>query len=294
MATNKLVLRTIIELMEDYVPTYAPIYPLLLEGKSQAWAEDVGQIQFKRLTSVGDLRGNHITPKDTEMKQVSVTENLRTFKKYFFANQFTQSSFQDRNQVEDVIKQVLDEYHRHQDEVVLFGEGTSSLTDVVNNGLFWSNDPNYDLESNVVCDNSSSKDPLISLHKNVMADALVADQVSGRKVIIFFGSAIVPLFQGIFASYQGVFREKLQSTLGSNYSLMKMPPSLTIQDGSSGWLIVNVDQIKTHYLLTPQLKGQGINEEKNYVWSNFLMGSTMVECLAQKAIIHRPATVGTP
>ena len=292
MATNKLVLRTIIELMEDYVPTYAPIYPLLL-GKSQAWAEEVGQIQFKRLTSIGDLRGGHITPKDTEMKQVSVVEGVKTFKKYFLANQFTQSALQDRNQVEDVMKQVLDEYQRHQDEVVLFGEGTSSLSDVINNGLFWSNDPNYDLESSTVVDNSSSKDPLISLHAKVMANARVADQVAGKKVIIFYGDAIVPLFQGIFASYQGVFREKLQATLGNDYSLMKMPPALTTQS-ESGWLIVNLDQVKMHYTQLPQLKSQGINEEKMYVWSNFLMGSTMVECLAQKAIIHQPATVGTP
>lgn len=288
MATNKLVLRTIIELMEDYVPTYAPIYPLLL-GKSQAWAEEVGQIQFKRLTSVGDLRGGHITPKDTEMKQVSVVEGLKVFKKYFLANQFTQSALQDRNQVEDVIKQVLDEYQRHQDEIVLFGEGTSALSDVVNNGLFWSNDPNYDLESSATVD-GSGVDPLVDLYAKVLINARVADQVAGRKVVIFYGDAIVPLYQGIFASFQSVFRKKLEEGLGPNYSTMKMPPALTTQN-ESGWLIVNLDQVKMHYTQLPQLKSQGINEEKMYVWTNFLMGSTMVECLAQKAIIHQPATV---
>ena len=286
MATNKLVLRTIIELMQDYVPTYTPIYPLLL-GKSQAWAEEVGQIQFKRLTSVGDLRGKHITPKDTEMKQVSVSEGMKVFKKYFLANQFTQSALQDRNQVEDVIKQVLDEYHVHQDELVMFGEGTSTLTDVVNNGLFWSNDPNYDLES-VVDIEGNGVDPLVSLHALVMASARQADTVAGRKVIIFYGDDVVPYFDGIFAQHQQAFKKVLADTLSPNYSLMKVPPNLTTQS-ESGWLVVNLDQVKLHYTQLPQLKAQGINEEKMYVWSNFLMGSTMVECMAQKAIIHQPA-----
>jgi len=291
MATNKLVLRTIIELMQDYVPTYQPIYPLLL-GKSQAWAEEVGQIQFKRLTSVGDLRGGHITPKDTEMKQVSVSESQKVFKKYFFANQFVQSALQDRAQVEDVVKQVLDEYQRHMDEIVLFGEGTSALSDVVNNGLFWSNDPNYDLESSATV-NGSSVDPLIDLHAKVMTSARVADQVAGRKLIVFYGDAIVPLYQGIFADGNHMpFRSVLNETLGSNYTTMKMPPALTTQS-ESGWLVINLDQVKMHYTQLPQLKSQGINEEKMYVWSNFLTGSAMVECLAQKAIIHQPATVSS-
>jgi hypothetical protein len=263
-------------------------------GKSQAWAEEVGQIQFKRLTSVGDLRGGHITPKDTEMKQVSVVEGVKVFKKYFMANQFTQSALQDRAQVEDVIKQVLDEYQRHMDELVLFGEGTSSLTDVINNGLFWSNDPNYDLESSATV-NGSSVDPLIDLHAKVMASARVADQVAGRKVVIFYGDAIVPLYQGIFADGNHVpFVTSLEQTLnvGGQYKTMKMPPALTTQS-ESGWLIVNLDQVKLHYTQLPQLKSQGINEEKMYVWSNFLTGSAMVECLAQKAIIHQPATVSS-
>jgi hypothetical protein len=292
MATNKLVLRTIIELMQDYVPVYQPIYPLLL-GKSQAWAEEVGQIQFKRLVSVGDLRGGHVTPKDTEMKQVSVSENLKVFKKYFLANQFTQSALQDRAQVEDVIKQVLDEYHRHMDELVMFGEGTSALSDVINNGIFWSNDPNYDLESSATVNGSSGADPLIDLHAKVMASSRVADTVAGRKLIIFYGDAIVPLYQGIFSSGDHrAFKPTLEATLGSNYSTIKLPPALTTQS-ESGWLIVNLDQVKLHYTQLPTLKAQGINEEKMYVWSNFLTGSAMVEVLAQKAVIHQPATVSS-
>jgi hypothetical protein len=286
MATNKLVLRTVQEFMADYVPVYQPLYPLFL-GKSQSWSEEVGKIDFKRLNAIGDIRAKHVTPKDTEIRQVSVNEGTKSFKKYFLANQFTQSNLQDTQQNEDVIKQVLDEHQKQADELMMFGEGTSALSDVVNNGLFWSNDPNYDLESST---GITGSDPLIDLHASVMANALVADQVAGRKVIIFYGSAITPLFDGVYAANPVPFKRVLAETLGANYSLMKMPAGLTTQS-SSGWIIANLDQVKLHYTALPKLADQGVNSEKMYSWHNFLMGSMMMEVMAKNAIIHQPATV---
>ncbi len=286
MGTNKIVLRTVQEIMADYVPVYQPLYPLLL-GKSQSWSEQVGRIDFKRLVAVGDIRGKHVTPKDTEIRQVNVSEGTKIFKKYFEAIQFQQSLLQDSLQVEDVVKQVLDEHHKVMDERVLFGEGTSALTDVINNGLFWSNDTNYLLQSS---DAITGTDKLIDLHATVMAQAQIADQVAGRKVIVFYGSAIIPYFDGVYAANPVPFKKVLGETLGSNYSLMKMPPGLTTQS-ESGFLIVNLDQVKLHYTVLPTLKANGSNEEKGYSWWNFLMGSTMVECLALDAIIHQPLTV---
>ena len=288
MATNRVVLRTIQEFMQDYEPVYNPLYPLLM-GKAQSWAEEVGRIDFKRVNTVGDIRTHHITPKDTEMHQISVNEGTKSYKKYFLANQFTQSALQDNRLLEDAIKQVLDEHHKQMDELVLFGEGTSSLSDVVNNGVFWSNDPNYDLENTFAVD-GVSKDPLIDFHKKVMASARKADAVAGKKLIVFYGDVIVPYFDGIFAQVQNPFKKVLADTLGTNYSVAKMPVGLTTQS-ESGWLVINLDQIKLHYTSLPSLKAQGVNDEKMYAWFNFLMGSTMVECLAANAIIHQPATV---
>ncbi len=285
MATNRIELRTIQEFMQDYVPVYQPIYPLLL-GKSQSYAEEVGRIDFKRAVTVGDIRAKHVTPKDTEMKQIAVNEGTKSFKKYFLANQFTQSNIQNNSQLEDVLKQVLDEHHKQMDELVMFGEGTSSLSDVINNGLFWSNDPNYVLET-VTDVEGSGIDPLVSLHRLAMASSRKADQVAGKKVMIFYGDDMVTYFDSVFATYQQPFKKVLAETLGSNYSLMKAPASLTTQN-ETGFLIVNQDQVKLHYTALPQLKAQGINEEKLYAWFNFLMGSTMLEVLALNGIIHQP------
>src|SRR5687768_16190942 len=111
MPTNKVQLRAVEDFMSDYQPTYQPVYPLLL-GKSQAYNEEVGSVDFRRANTVGDIRARQLTPKDTEIRQIAVGEAKKTFKKYFLANQFVQSALQDQQGLEDIVAQVLDEHQK--------------------------------------------------------------------------------------------------------------------------------------------------------------------------------------
>lgn len=285
MATNKLVLRSSDEVMADYVPTYKPFYPLLL-GKSQSYSEDVGKVNFKRLEAVGNLRMQDITPKDTEIKQVSVTEKTKTFKKAFFANQFVQSTLQDTSQNEDVVKQVLDENHKLMDDLVLLGGGTSG-SNVVNNGLYWSGDSNYVLESSAEVQNDNSW--LTDLHSKVITTKLKADLVGGNKVVVFYGADLLPKVNGIYSSSAAAFKTVLAGVLGGSYSIAELPADVTPAN-ANGWMIVNLDQIKLHYTVLPRLDAQGIDERHMESWHNFLMGTTMVEVLAHKGVIRQPVT----
>jgi hypothetical protein len=287
MSTNKVQLRTIEQFMADYTPVYAPIYSLFL-GRSQAYSEEVGQMTFKRLNAVGDIRTKHITPKDTEIRQISVSEASKTFKKYFLANQYQQSSLQERGQIEDVVRQVLDEHQKHMDELFLLGEGTSS-SNMLNNGLFWSNDPNWSEESPTTVD-GDGVDPLISLHANVLQTVQAAESVSGRKTILFYGEDILPLFDGVYAASSIPFKSVLQQVLGSGYTVGKIPAAIT-PESSHGWILANYDQCKLHYTALPSLKDQGLNDEKMYAWFNFMMGSCMLDVTAQGGVIKQPATV---
>ncbi len=221
------------------------------------------------------------------MRQIGVNETSKTFKKYFLANQFVQSALQDQRGVEDVVSQVLDEHQKQADELLLLGEGTSS-SNMINNGLFWSGDANYTLNSSVEIDTDA--DSLIDLHTKIMSNAADADQISGRKAIIFYGTNATTRFDGIYTATNQPFKRVLADVLGSNYSLLKMPTAVT-PASSHGWIIVNLDQVKLHYTTLPSLKDQGVNDEKMYAWFNFLMGSMMLEVLASGAIIRQPITI---
>jgi hypothetical protein len=256
-----------------------------LISKRQQYASEVGTNSFKRIEAVGDIRSKHITPKDTEMFQISAREGSKSYKKYFLASQYTVSNLQSNSDSESVVAQVLDEQQKHQDELVLFGEGTAA-NNVVNNGLFWSGDANYALESSVEV---SSTDRMYALHNLVMVNKAKADLVEGRKALVYYGSLTLPLFNGLFPSAAVPFKSSLQAALGGDYSVIQMPSAITMP--SSGWMIVNLDQVKLHYTELPSLNAQGFNEEKGYYWYNFLQGSTMVEVLAPNAIVRQPITL---
>lgn len=285
--TNKVVLRTIEEFMAGYVPVYQPIYPLFL-GKSQSYSEETAVMTFKRINTIGDIRAKHITPKDTEIKQLGAKEDSKVFKKYFLAKQFTQSNLQDPRGIEDVVSQVLDEHQKQADDLLLLGEGTSAST-MINNGLFWSNDSNYNLQGSLQIAKGSDADHLQDLYAQVNVAALLADAVAGRKVVIFYGSTMLSKVRGIFKNSSEPVKAALARALGTNYSVVELPAAVT-PSGANGFLIANIDQLKLHYSALPQLKAQGVNDEKMYSWHNFMMGSMMLEVLALNAIYRQPTT----
>lgn len=285
MATNKLVLRSTDEVMADYVPTYQPFYPLLL-GKSQGYSEEVGKVNFKRLEAMGDIRMKHVLPKDTEIRQIAATEKTKTFKKYFLANQFVQSTLQDTSQNEDVVRQVLDENNKLMDDLVLLGEGTGT-GNVVNNGLYWSADSNYVLENSKEIDNANAW--LTDLHAQIVTTKIKADLVAGRKILVFYGADMMPKINGLYAASAQPFKSALLAVLGGNYSIAELPSEVT-PSGANGWMIINVDQVKLHYTTLPVLNAQGVDERNMESWHNFLMGSAMVEVLAHKGVIRQPVT----
>lgn len=285
MATNKLVLREVNEIMADYKPSYQPFWPILL-GNSKAYPEVVGKLNFKRMEAVGDIRLQRYNPKDTHIHQIAAVEKSKSFKKYFFAAQIVQSTLQDREQNEDVVKQVLDENNKKQDDLVLLGEGTSAST-MVNNGLYWSNDPNYLLENSSAL--TSTDNHLPALHASVIGEKIKADTVSGRKVVVFYGSTMLTKLCGVYGTSSIPFRDTLQKALGANYSIAELPSECT-PSGANGFMILTLDQILLHYTTPPKLDDQGIDARNKEVWQNFLMGSTMIEVLAYKGVIRQPHT----
>jgi len=288
MTTNKIALRSVEEFMADYMPVYKPIYPLFL-GKSELHNAEVGKTDFRRVQSVGDIRGGRILPKDTEIKQVAVMEGKKSFKKYFLANQYTISEMQDRQGIEEVVAQVLDEHQLQADELFLLGEGTSNST-MINNGLFYSNDNNHVTESSASISNGNDK--LYDFHQKVIANADDANQIAGRKVVIFYGDEILPLYNGLFETAVKPVKTALAEVLGPEYSMLQMPKACT-PSGANGWIIANLDQVKLHYTMLPQLKAQGFNDEKMYFWHNFMMGSMMLEVLAKGGVIRQPASIAS-
>lgn len=283
MATNKVVLRTVEEFMSGYTPVYQPIYPLLM-ANSQAYSEEVGKLNFHRLEAVGDIRAKHLLPKDTDMRQIAVRDSTKSFKKYFLANQYIQSALQAREDVEGIVSQVLDEHQKQMDDLVLLGEGTSAST-MINNGLYWSNDPNYVLNSSAELRNAP--DTQNDLYDKIMEVFAQGRDLAGAKSLIVYGSTALAKLDSLIASQAVSVRGLVEEAIGGQ--IVRLPAAVT-PASANGIILMNPAQVKLHYTTLPSLKDQGVNSEKMYSWHNFLMGSTMVEVLASGGIVRQPVT----
>jgi len=288
MATNKIALQSAIEFMNGYTPIYQPIYPLFL-GKSQKYTESAGQIDFLRAETIGDIRGKRLTPKDNSVHEINSREGKKTFKKYFFGAQYIQSNLQDPRGLNDVTVQVLDEHQKQCDEIFSMGEGSAN-NNVVNNGLFWSGDSNHITNSSAGLAKDANSSYLSALHAKILSVATTqSDLISGRKVVLYYGSSTNDQFNSLYPVSNEAFKPQLSEVLGPNYSLVRMPIN-TVPANSEGFIIANLDQVMAHYMTLPVLAAQGINEEKMYSWHNFLQGSWMLEVLASGAIVKQDVT----
>lgn len=283
MSTNKIVLRSIEEVMNDYRPTYNPLYTIFL-GNAQAYDEYAGDVKYKELTTIGDIRAKHYTPKDTEMSQISVGEASKVFRKYFLANQYIVSDIQSRDGDEQVVAQVLDEHQVQMDELFLFGDDLTGAN-IVNNGLFHSNDPNYNLRSSASVANATAQS---DMHDRIMTAYNDIKDQDGRKVIIFYGSDSLKVFNSIYAQTSVAFKKVLGDVL-DNVDFTEIPTKVT-PSGVNGFIIVNLDRVKLNYVKLPELEDQDHNREKKYIWHNFLMGSCMLDVREKNAVTRQPLT----
>lgn len=286
MPTNLIKLKSEEQFTADFQPTHNPIFALFLEN-GQAYPQVVGDVKMSSVSTVGDIRAKRTTPKDNVIKQIAVASGSKTFSKYFFGNQYIISLLQAQEGTDSILAEVLDEHNKQADDLLMLGEGTAA-NNVINNGLYWSADPNYTLNNSAAIAAGSDSDHLRNLHAKIMEQWTIAGALSGRRALMLYGDTVIAKYNSLYASGNVPFSDTLEKALKDG-SVISVPKAVT-PSGANGFMIVNFDQVKLHYVKLPGLDKQGINEEKNYAWFNFLLGSMMVEVKAKNGIIRQPLT----
>lgn len=277
--TNKIVFRSVEEFMTGFTPRYTALMPLFLAGAKQHEAV-VGEAKYSQISAMGDIRNRVVTPKDTEFHQIGAGPSSKVYKKYFLGSQYIQSNLQDRQGYEDVVAEALDEHNKHNDEIFLGGDGQ-------NNALLVSSDPNFTLRSA-----PGAISTLAGLYDEVIAEALVANEIEGQKVLLYFGDTMSTKINSLFSTdTPRPLSEVLSSAEAlQGYDLIKVPTSVLPGSLTNGFAIVNMNKIVVNYMILPEVNDQGVNAEKKYAWTNFLQGSSMVDVKTKDAIIVQPLT----
>lgn len=290
MPTNKIVLKNADEFQSAFNPVYVPLISRFL-ARSKSYVAEVGKHDFRHIETVGDIRGHHYQPKDTEIKQIAVAEGKKSFKKFFKATQYVQSTLQDPEGNEEVTARVLDEHNVQYDENFMSGDTTDGASSgILNNGLIYSADSNYVLKSSTEIVSGTGR--LADLHQKMVATVEESRAIAGRKVLYVYGEALTTLLNGIYTEGTVPFRRVLEEVL-VDVEVVVIPKAAVPANAGLGWILVNHDQIMFHYTQLPALLAQGQNEEKMYTWHNFLQGTTMLEVQVKNAVIRQPATLAS-
>jgi hypothetical protein len=148
---------------------------------------------------------------------------------------------QDPRGIEDVVGQVLDEHQKQADDLLLLGEGTSNST-MINNGLYLVETIQTTLSK---AQSKSRKAPTPITCRTCTLKLLQRNclrcSVSGRKVVIFYGSTMLAKVSGIYLNSSQPFKKVLADALGPNYSIVELPSAVT-PSGANGFIIANYDQ----------------------------------------------------
>jgi len=288
--TNKIELKTTEQYMEDFRPSYAPLMPAFI-GNSTVHDAEVGSVEYKRVKTVGDIRSRVINVQDSEIKQLSIAMGKKKFSKFFLGSQFQNSELQSSQGVQQAIAKFLDEHNRQSDEMFLTGMGTDDAT-VKNNGLLFSQDENYTKRPSAEVQRDANNNWLTDLYTKVKDTIDEAQDLDGRILLLFYGERAIQEHNKLFVETKTSLIKTLRDAY-SDVSFGKIPKRIT-PAGQSGVLAVNLDQVMLNYTILPELRNQGINEEKMYFWANFLMGSSMLDVQNQGGVVRQPLTWQAP
>ncbi len=281
MSTNLIISQTSLEFLAGYIPVYSPIYPLFTQG-GQQYAMQAAERTLRRAVALGDIRTKRISPKDTEVKAFNAGAQDKVFKAYMNVIRFSHSIFQDAAGVPDILAQALEEHQKVQDELLYFGDGATEGTQV-NNGLYFSTDPNYIKET---ASSLASTNQLELFHQAVVTEAR-AVSVGGERSIIFYGDTCLASLDSLYTNGAGTVLGNLQEVLG-DFNLIRSPKGLAVPSGENGIMVVNHAQVKTHYVTEPVILDQDTDRKNMEAWANFVQGSMMVDVQGYGGIRRLP------
>lgn len=262
---------------ESFIPAYAPLFSLFL-GKSEEYEAKEGNVSFKEVETVGDVKAKRISPKTTELELINTRISKKTFNKYYHGIKYTVSELQSDESFQKTVNQVLDEHSKQFDEIFVTG-------DSLNNGLLVSTDSNYVLKAsvNVGTTLAAKQSALLAKIAEILEDM---KSIAGSKTLYYYG--ISDVINSVDTN--GLpFKRILMDVLGEEVEIVKIPTeSLGAFATLKGFAIVCHDQVNFNYTALPYVKATDINEEGGYRWARFLSGSSMLDVEAKGAVQHQP------
>ena len=283
-------LKTKEEYMEAASISYIP--SILALPKRSQFALDINKITFKELNVEDDsVIPSFLTSEMTEINTVKVSQKSHVFNAYGKGIKFRKDNLQSvAINAQPFHDQILRQLSIHFDKTALVGEGS-------NNGLITSSDANYLTESSAEIPAVSGNGFNQILKAKAIATALnieVNNRTAATNLTVFFyGAALLQFLGNVTEGQENDVRYHIEQAFkGKNVNFVEIsdlaaPAALSL---GNGIIVVSNDLVTLEHCGTPTLKNDGVNEEDDYYWSRYFLGSVQVRPEIYGAVIKQAIT----
>lgn len=286
--------KTVEEIRESTVFSYSPVI-MAIKNKRKYDPKEADQRKFQQFDVEKDsIRAEILTAEQTERAHIKGSIGEHIFNVYLagakavisFYNKFT-------NQVRANNK-VIREYLRIFDRWGLGGNRG-------NNGLLVSTDPNYVTNESVeipavpAAANGDVWNQVQALN-NVFTSLLLqvdATTADNDLLVYVYGDKLNTLMASITKEGQAVVGRLMEEKFaGKTVTFIKIPKAVmpTSMADDNGIVVVSNNLSVLEYAQEPTVKSSGENDENEYYWYNYVLGSVQVTPEELGAIIKQPLT----
>lgn len=287
-------IRTGVKTKEEYIQSAVISYvpAILALPKLKRYDLDMDKITFKELSVENDsVVPSFLTAEMTEVNAAKVSQKSHTF--FSYGKGITLRKDLRKNgaaNIQTFHDQILRQLSIQFDKNSFVGEGG-------NNGLITSTDANYHTMSSAEIPavsgdgfNQIQKAKEVATALNIAVNDYTA---STDLTVYFYGAALLAFLGKISPGQENDVRFHIrQAFSGKNVnfidiSALAAPASLSL---GNGIIVVANDQAVLEHSGAPQIEDDGVNGEKKYYWSNYILGSTQVRPEIYGAVIKQAIT----
>lgn len=265
---------------------YTPV--ILALSNKEMHNFDVSKVKYKEVDVDSDsIVAEILTKEATERAHIKARGFEKSFNIFVKGAKITKSlADSDVVDMQKIHNKVLREYMILFDKDGLHGDGG-------NNGLLTSNDAFYVTNANhqipaLANDGFNRVADVNSLI--VTLKQQVAEATSSENVKIFvYGSDLIKFLGSITKDNETTVLSILQNAFPRAQFIEVPAVALNAGDGN-GFVVVSDDAVTLHVTSEPTISKQGVNEEDDYYYANYITGSLQVTPDIMGAIIKQPVT----
>lgn len=282
--------KTVEEFRDATTFLYTPV-AMALKNKIRYDAKDADVKKFTTFDVEKDsIKAEILTTEQTEKHAIKGKTSDRVFNIYLGGAKAIVSMLNKHVNLQKSHDKVIKGYLQIWDKWALGG-------DRGNNGLLVSSDPNrIALTSHEIPASSGTGWNQIKDLGDVFTNlALQVDKYTGdRELVVYvYGEALITLLKSITESNETVVQKLMEEKFADKDVRFVLVPSLVLPASlasANGIVVVSQNSAVLEMCQEPDVRSNGTNDEDDYYWANYTVGSVQVSAEDEGGIIAQPIT----